>query len=74
MTRWIGAGLALMLLLARNAACDASDTKMERWALKLTQPAIEVTALQLYKEFSRDDETACRAVWRTQGSRNRTGT
>ena len=58
MTRRIGAGLALILALVLSAACDASDTKMERWAVKFTQPAIEVTAEQLYKEFSRDDETA----------------
>ena len=58
MTRRIGTGLALALMLVLSAACDASDTKMERWALKFTQPAVEVTAEQLYKEFSRDDETA----------------
>ena len=58
MTRRIGAGLALILALVLSAACDASDTKMERWAVNFTQPAIEVTAEQLYKEFSRDDETA----------------
>ena len=58
MTRRIGAGLALVLFLVLSAACDASDTKMERWATKFTQPAIEATAEQLYKEFSRDDETA----------------
>ena len=58
MTRRIGAGLALILALVLSAACDASDTKMERWAVKFTQPAIEVTAEQLYKEFLRDDETA----------------
>ena len=58
MTQRIGAGLALILVLVLSAACDASDTKMERWAVKFTQPAIEVTAEQLYKEFVRDDETA----------------
>ena len=31
---------------------------MERWASKFTQPAIEVTALDLFKEYSRDSETA----------------
>ena len=62
MTRRIGAGVALILVLVlvlvSSMACDASDTKMERWAVKFTQPAIEVTAEQLYKEFSRDDKTA----------------
>lgn len=58
MTRRIGAGLALTLALVLSTACDASDTKMERWAAKFTQPAIEVTAEQIYREFSRDDETA----------------
>ena len=58
MTRRLGAALALVLLSVLGAACDASDTKMERWATKFTQPAIEATAEQLYKEFSRDDETA----------------
>ena len=58
MIRQIGAGLALTLALVLSVACTASDTKMERWAVKFTQPAIEVTAEQLYKEFSRDDEAA----------------
>ena len=58
MTRRIGMGVALVLVLAFGVACTASDTKMERWAVKFTQPAIEVTAEQLYREFSRDDETA----------------
>lgn len=40
------------------AACSVSDTKMERWAEKFTQPAIEVTATQLYREFKQDDEMA----------------
>ena len=51
MTRRIGAGVALILVLVlvlvSSMACDASDTKMERWAVKFTQPAIEVTAEQL---------------------------
>ena len=51
-------GLGLALVLALNMACDASDTKMERWAVKFTQPAIEVAVDELYKEFVRDDETA----------------
>ncbi len=54
----IGVGLVLSLAVALGMACDASDTKLERWALKFTQPAIDVTAEQLYKEFVRDDETA----------------
>lgn len=58
MTRRIGAGLALVFILVLSAACDASDTKMERWATKFTQPAIDATAEQLFTEFSRDDETA----------------
>ena len=58
MIRQIVAGLALVSILVLNVACDASDTKMERWVEKFTQPAIQVTAEQLYKEFSRDDETA----------------
>ena len=58
MIRQIGAGLALTLALVLSVACTASDMKMERWAVKFTQPAIEVTAEQLYKEFSRDDEAA----------------
>lgn len=51
-------GLASALFLLLSVACDASDTKMERWAQKFAQPALEVTAEQLYREFSRDDETA----------------
>ncbi len=58
MSRRIGAGLPLIFALMMVVACDASDTKMERWAVKFTQPAIEVTAEQLYREFARDDETA----------------
>ena len=59
MIRRISAGLAVTLLLVLSVACsNASDTKMERWAVKFSQPAIEVTAEQLYKEFSRDDEMA----------------
>ena len=58
MLRKISLGLSLGLILALSSACTASDTKMERWAVKFTQPAIEVEAEQLYKEFSRDDETA----------------
>ena len=54
----IGIGLALTLALLLAVACDASDTKMERWAVKFTEPAIEVTAEQLYREFVQDDETA----------------
>lgn len=58
MTQRIGAGLVLIVVLLLSSGCDASDTKMERWAAKFTQPAIEVSAEQLYIEFSRDDETA----------------
>ena len=58
MIRQLLAGMALVSIFVVNVACDASDTKMERWAEKFTQPAIHVTAEQLYKEFSRDDETA----------------
>ena len=48
----------ILVLVTVVAGCTASDTKVERWALKFTKPAVEVTAEQLYKEFSRDDETA----------------
>lgn len=58
MIRHTTAGLVMMLVLVLSAACDASDTKMERWAEKFTEPSIEVTAQQLYREFTRDDETA----------------
>ncbi len=58
MNRRITVSLVIVLALALTVACDASDTKMERWAEKFTQPAVEVTAEQLYREFSRDDETA----------------
>lgn len=58
MIRQIGVGLAMTIALALSVACDASDTKMERWAAKFTQTAIEVTAEELYQEFVRDDETA----------------
>ncbi len=58
MIRRICVVLACTLALALSVACDASDTKMERWATKFTQPAIEVTAESLYREFVRDDETA----------------
>ena len=58
MTLKLGAALAFVLLLVLSAACDASDTKMERWATKFAQPAIDASAEQLFKEFSRDDETA----------------
>ena len=58
MIRQICVGLACILAVALSAACDASDTKMERWATKFTQPAIEVTAESLYREFVQDDETA----------------
>ena len=58
MIRRIGVGLVLSFALALSVACDASDTKMERWAIKFAQPAVDVTAEQLYKEFVRDDETA----------------
>ena len=50
---------ALLLILALvSTACTATDTKMERWATKFTQPALEITADELYRGFSRDDETA----------------
>ena len=52
MLRKISLGLSLGLILALSSACTASDTKMERWAVKFTQPAVEVEAEQLYKEFS----------------------
>ena len=51
-------GLGLALILTSFAACTASDTKMERWAVKFTEPVIEVEAEDLFKEYSRDDETA----------------
>ena len=55
--RWI-AGLALLLAIAFGTACSATDTQMERWAGLFTQPAIEVGAEQLYREYVRDEETA----------------
>ena len=58
MARRIAMGLALTLALALTAACDASDSEMERWARKFTQPAIEVTAVDLYREFTRDYQAA----------------
>ena len=50
--------MLILLALVWSLACDASDTKMERWAVKFTEPAIDVSAEQLYREFTRDDETA----------------
>ena len=50
--------LAMAFSLAVILACDVSDTKMERWAEKFTQPAVQVSAHDLYREFVRDDETA----------------
>ncbi len=58
MARRITMGLALTLALALTAACDQSDTEMERWARKFTQPAIQVTATELYREYTRDDYAA----------------
>ena len=57
MIRRIGAGLVLVLALV-SIACTATDTQMERWGEKFTQPAIEVTAVELYRAFVRDSETA----------------
>lgn len=57
MIRQVGAGFVFTLVLI-SIACTASDTQMERWAEKFTQPAIEVTAVDLYRAFVRDDETA----------------
>ena len=54
MAKRIIMGVALTLALAVTAACDASDTEMERWARKFTQPAIEVAAVDLYRHFTRD--------------------
>ena len=51
-------GLALITLAAFGTACTATDTEIERWAEKFTQPAIEVTADTLYREYVRDEETA----------------
>lgn len=57
-TWYTGSVFTLLILVAVAAGCTASDTKVERWADKFTQPAVEVTAIELYKEYLRDDETA----------------
>ena len=58
MIKRIGVALASIVVLVFIVACDASDAQMERIAVQFTQPAIEVTAEQLYREFSRDPDTA----------------
>ena len=57
-TRMIGLLFAVFLTALGLLACTATDTEMERWGSKFTQPPIEVTALDLFKEYSRDSETA----------------
>ncbi|MYD36116.1 MAG: hypothetical protein F4X20_03695 [Dehalococcoidia bacterium] len=50
--------MSCLLLLAAGVACTATDTQIERWASKFAQPAIEVTADELYRDYVRDGETA----------------
>ena len=58
MSKRIGVFFMLLLGTLGLLACGATDTQMERIASKFTQPAIEVTALDLFKEYSRDSEAA----------------
>ncbi len=58
MAKRVGLLSTVLLATAGLLACSATDTQMERWASKFTQPAIEVTALDLFKEYTRDSETA----------------
>lgn len=50
--------ILILVLVTVVTGCTASDTKVERWAVKFTEPAIEVEAWYLYRDFVRDDETA----------------